>query len=111
MLETPPTTKTAFKATATARMLPLGAWWPRLRELRLNANRIEGSLPGVGLGQCAELQLLHLGSNIIAGAIPRELGGCRALRELQLQGNQVSVAVAVAIVVAAALAMDVASRG
>ena len=76
--------------------LPLNQWhgveadaYGRVTSLRLDANRLSGSIPPE-LGNLADLQVLDLGNNRLSGSIPKELGNLANLQMLRLYNNRLS---------------------
>ncbi|XP_024522354.1 LRR receptor-like serine/threonine-protein kinase GSO1, partial [Selaginella moellendorffii] len=64
----------------------------RLRSLRLNGNRFEGSVPDE-LSKCTRMEMLILSNNRLLGGVTRSLGTLQRLRVLMLGGNQLSGAI------------------
>ncbi len=62
---------------------------PRLEQLRLQGNRLSGTIP-TELGNLSTLKQLRLGNNMLSGGIPAELGSLSALTDLRLGDNRLS---------------------
>lgn len=58
--------------------------------VRLPGARLVGRIPRGSLGNLTELQKLSLRHNSLQGSIPEDLSNCKALKIVNLQGNQMS---------------------
>lgn len=59
---------------------------PKLRELRLYANRMTGSIP-TEVGLASKLESLRLETNFFTGSLPSEIGSLTLLTDLDLKNN------------------------
>lgn len=72
-------------------ILPVLSSFQSLRWLRLGSNRIAGDLPRVGFFETMRnLQVLRLDRNDITGSLPPQIGAMTSLRELNMSGNMMT---------------------
>jgi Leucine-rich repeat (LRR) protein len=69
--------------------IPINMTKLRARQLYLDGNKLNGSLP-TEFGNLASLELLYLDDNLLNGTVPSELGNLNRIVELSLSNNKFS---------------------
>ena len=59
---------------------------PRLKELQLSNNTLEGEIP-LSLGECPQLEILALSYNNFVGHVPAQIGNITSLKRLRIYDN------------------------
>lgn len=69
---------------------PIGEFiykWPKVKEIRMENNEINGKIPEMSFGSASLLELLDFTGNKLTGDIPASLGGLQSLKFLGLGSN------------------------
>ncbi|XP_047944196.1 receptor-like protein 9DC3 [Salvia hispanica] len=62
---------------------------PRLKELQLSNNTLEGEIP-LSLGECPQLEILALSYNNFVGHVPTQIGNITSLKRLRIYDNNLT---------------------